>query len=167
MKNLAALLTVIAVGLVATDSFAWFQICNKRQVGGWVSYTHYISKEQRIDYECGFSTIQGTGCYYSAWKSDGWWYLSPNQCATVWSAAINNRFHYVHADWDDGAVTGSGFSFYIQDPEFHWDSQQVRHGSNCVVGQGIVDCQNRVGYWTDFSQVDSGSNSNFTDNLTN
>lgn len=165
--RISAALLLCALGLVPRTAFAWFQVCNQRQSGGYVAYSHYLSNTSLAQSECSESRLEGD-CYYSSWRTEGWWRVEPGQCVIVMGEAITNQFIYVHADFDDGAVLGDGTSFYVRQRRFLWDAQVESHygGGECIASSGVYDFCTPQGYWTGFHEVDTGIYGNFTLNIT-
>lgn len=166
IKRILAAMALCAVSLVSKSSFAWFQVCNHRASGAWVSYSHYLSNTSVAYSECSHSGLSG-GCYYSSWKTEGWWRVEGNQCATVLGGAITNQYSYVRADYDDGAYVGGGVGFYVRDAAFSWDeyTQSYNTGGECIGSQSVYDPCTPQGYWEDFYEVDTAGYSNFTLNV--
>ena len=165
IKQVAALFAFGAFALSSQDAHAWFKICNKRSAGMYVAYSHYLASTNEVIYEC--SRIFGGGCPYSAWEVRGWWRLEPNQCATVLSGDIKNRFNYVHVDSDDGAVFSGNHSFRARSAEFRWHDKTTAlppvPGLQCL-GQSSAHCTPNS-YFPAFVEVNSGTAKNYTLNL--
>lgn len=128
----------------------------------------FFSTTRRADSECAFSEAIG-GCYYSSWKTEGWWRLDATQCATLSGDPITNRNIYVYAKMDDGRrIKDSHDMIYVRDRYFLWDDQVERHYTTgeCFVRAGVYDFCTREGYWVPFYKVDVGTARNFIFTIT-
>ncbi len=171
MKRLAASLTVLSLALVSTNSFAWFQICNDKadSASMYVTYAYYEPKATTVyTDECGSHETVFSPQYFETWQNTGWWYLTANQCATVYGSALSNTWGYVYAQISDGStLTGANTPFTVSDVAFTLD--QYTSGpygtcNNCVEQQGFGDCGNpQPTYWSvNTLPVNQGSYQNYT-----
>lgn len=164
---LAALAALFLLSLFAKEAAAGFTVCNRRVDGMWVSYSSYSPNIPKIYLECSESGRSG-GCYYSAWRTVGWWRLEPNQCAVVRGGNLTNRFNYVYIESDQGArLVGANVPFYVRDPAFGWDEYAEEHltGGACIGSSAVYDFCTPSGYNVNFKEIDSGSYTNFTLNI--
>jgi uncharacterized membrane protein len=168
MRRLLAALVFCTLALFTKESLAWFQICNRRPDGLWASYSSYVAGTSQVNDECGYSTRNG-GCYYSSWRTEGWWRLEPNQCAVVLGGSITNRYSYVYVESDWGAtLIDAQTPFYVRDQVFSWDEYEEVHWTSgeCIGSYGVYDFCTPTGYWVNFKEFDTGNASNFTLNIT-
>jgi uncharacterized membrane protein len=87
------------------------------------------------------------------WMSEGWWPTRPGACTTVVGAALEKRYYYVYAESDDRGTIWSGQDeFCVTRPE------RFRIYSR--------ECQRRTYSAARFFQIDTGSNRDWTHNLT-
>jgi uncharacterized membrane protein len=172
MKNIVAVFVLGAAAFTAKDSFAWFKICNAKTNGAnmWVTYANYVSSEHALvaspmcyDGVTQAHDLANTygSCSYSAWRNTGWWYLTPNNCATVDGNSITNSWSYIYADMTDGThLNGANVPFQVVNPAFEWDQYSNLNGSNCVESAGGCDYS---GAWTvETVGVNTGNYSNYT-----
>jgi uncharacterized membrane protein len=106
-KTLVGALVLGAGSLVPKTSFASFEICNRKTNGAdmWVTYAYYEPNVSTVHTDdCSSYETLYSPSYFTAWKNTGWWYLTPNQCATVYSPAVSNTRAYVYADITDGST---------------------------------------------------------------
>lgn len=175
MRKLTVALAVGVLCLLASqDAFAWFQICNRKANGAsmYVTYAYYQPSTTRIYTDaCGSFYGVYPPQYYTAWKNTGWWYLTQNQCATVYGAALKNTWAYVYAQISDGStLIGANVPFKVSNLAFGID-QYVNgpFGScngECIGTRGSGFCSQQPSYWdVDTLPVYQGSYSNFTLNI--
>jgi uncharacterized membrane protein len=167
-KLLLAALVLGAFTFTTKDAFAWFQICNHRTDGLWSSYSYYVPNTSTLHSECAISGRSG-GCYFSAWRTVGWWRIEPNQCATVLGASINNRYSYVYVESDlGGRLVGANVSFYVTNPAYSWEEYASEHvtSGECIGSSGVFDFCTPAGYNVLFKEVDTTSFTNFIYNIT-
>jgi uncharacterized membrane protein len=135
----------------------------------WLAYANYQANVNSLNFPCSFETTGG-GCYFSDWLVQGWWRITPGQCAVPYGAAITNRYSYLHAEFDDGSIAVGSTTFRIEDPTFAWDQYETLHGAPCIVGSpgGDIDfgCSDQS-YKRGFREIDTGNASNFVYNLHN
>lgn len=166
IRIVTALFAFGLFALSARDAHAWFKICNKRSAGMYVAYAHYLARTDELVREC--SRIFGGGCPYSAWEVRGWWRLEPNQCATVLSGDIQNRYSYIHVDSDDGATFPVSYFFKVKNPAFRLHERETAlppvPGLQCL-GQSSAHCT-PTAFNAPFSEINSGTAKNYTVNIT-
>jgi hypothetical protein len=172
MKTLSVVLAVSALALSSTCASAWFKICNAKSNGAdmLVTYAYYEPSITTIYVDaCGSFTRVFSPQYYTAWKNTGWWHITKNQCATVYTPAINNRWAYVYAQISDGStLVGAnqpnqvsnvplGIDHYIGGPFGSCSGE-------CIGQTGSGDCANPAPtYWNvNALPVDQGNYQNFT-----
>ena len=120
------LFAVVALGLLvlpSRDANAWFKVCNKRSEDMWVAYSQYQANTSELIKPC--STLFGGGCPYSAWQTQGWWRVSPNQCATTLGGDIKNRYNYVRIETQSGSTIGGTVWFPVSDYAFRWHDREI------------------------------------------
>lgn len=166
IQNKLIVATCLLTSLLSSTAFASFKVCNKRSSPMWVVYARYVSSTSKIYTETGIYGLYG-GCYYSSWKTTGWYYAEPGTCATVYGSSITNRYSYVRAEFDDGAVLSGSTSFYIQDDAFSWDEYTTAHytSDDCIGSTAASDFVDPDGWWAGFYKVDSGSATSYTLNI--
>lgn len=167
--NKAALswLALCAVTFAATESQAGFTVCNRRSEGLWATFSRYLSSTNKAYSECGESGRSG-GCYYSSWKTIGWWRIEANQCAVVQGGSLTNRYSYLEVETDSGGrLPGASTPFYVRDAAFSWDeyTQEHRTSGECLGSSAVYDFCTPAGYWVNYKQYDTGSYSNYTLNI--
>jgi uncharacterized membrane protein len=172
MKKLTALFALGLVSLTASESFAWFEICNTKSDGAnmWVTYAYYVPYTDTIYTDaCGSYEKLYSPSYFTTWRNTGWWYLTPNQCATVYGPALSNTWGYVYAYITDGSsLSGADVPFQVVSPAFTLDqySTPVIQGSDPLQTNGYGYCANPVTPWTvNTLPVFQGSYSNFKLNI--
>ena len=81
------------------------RFCNSHPVRIWTAISFYSPEV------CG-----GEG---GDWQNIGWYRVDPGQCVVVYNndLADLNRFWYVLAEADDGAVWQGDFPTFVKDPE--------------------------------------------------
>jgi hypothetical protein len=160
----------------AQSSFAWFKVCNGKSDGAdmWVTYAYYVPHENTVTYfdsvyDCPVSTNEnpesGGGCYWSAWKNVGWWYLTPGGCATVYGPALTNRYSYVYANITDGSkLNNANYSDDVITPAFSLDQRGGMNfvNGNCAASNNSPNLTCNEDYWVNTAEVDTGSFSNYT-----
>lgn len=82
------------------------------------------------------------------WTSEGWWNLSPGECATVISGDLPQRFYYWRATSNAGPFADEGYVFCTQPRAF-----TIPGDSNCAA-RGYDE--------SGFSQIDTGQALDFT-----
>jgi uncharacterized membrane protein len=175
VKHLAAVLTLGAIGLVSKNSLASFEICNTKSDGAtmYVTYAYY-EPDATTDYfnACGDYYYTISPAYWTLWRNTGWWYLTPNQCATVYSPALANTWGYVYAQISDGStLTGANTPFTVANTAFTLD--QYTNGPLDCSGfscspQSITDyvCPSGYSTWSvETLPVDQGSSQNYKLNI--
>lgn len=87
------------------------------------------------------------------WTSEGWWNLKPDSCQNILKGSLNGRFYYVHAvDYDQGGAWSGKAFLCTRDKLFTAD--------------GTGECVKRGFRRTGFFEVDTGSETDWTVNLT-
>lgn len=87
------------------------------------------------------------------WASEGWWNLKPGSCERILKGDLNGRFYYVHAvDYDQGGAWSGKAYMCTRDKLF------------TIKGTG--DCVKRGYRRSGFFEVDTGSETDWTVNLT-
>ena len=169
MKRMVMILAVFSFVFVAKSSFAWFDVCNSRSSAAWVAFEWPQYSAQNMNDGCVPTSISGgSGCSYDDWLVNGWWRVSPGQCVTVYGSSLNNRYYYLHAEFDDGARIVGSYVDRIEDPAFAWDEDFFGYngGTNCIEKDptgtiGTDSCT--AGYQGGFRQIDTGTTAtNFT-----
>ena len=132
-SSTAALLCTALPVLAASSAHAEFRVCNKTasKVGIALGY-----KSQK------------------SWKTEGWWTVDADSCATLLPGRLSGRYYYMYAvDYEQGGEW-SGSSAYLctQEKEF--------------TIEGTNDCVARGYQRTGFYEVDTGSQENWTIQLT-
>ncbi|PLX35426.1 MAG: hypothetical protein C0605_10200 [Hyphomicrobiales bacterium] len=88
-----------------------------------------------------------------SWASEGWWNLKPGSCERILKGDLNGRFYYVHAvDYDKGGAWSGKAYMCTRDKLF------------TIKGAG--DCVKRGYRRSGFFEVDTGSETDWTVNLT-
>ena len=118
---------------------ATIEVCNKSYGG-----SAYIA----------YATGAGTdGSGNALWHVQGWRVISEDQCSTLWTGPLTNRYYYIYAQDSEGHW-GGDYYFCVQTEAFDWTG--VQH----------TDCGDKRG----FSQVDMSINdrvhTGYTLNLT-
>src|ERR1700733_15856375 len=124
---IGAALSVTAVG----KADAWVQFCNGTDVTIWTAYEWFAPSCSAED--------------GSVWEKEGWWGLTPGQCAIVYGPAISNHFSYYYAE-------GGGLS---------WSGPFSTCGTNNAFDLCDNTCQS-PGRTIPFRELDTGSASNYT-----
>ncbi len=163
MKNVIALLAFSLLALASKSSFAYFKVCNNHPATIWVADANYQASVTKIAETpaCYTEQIQGSGCYYSDWKVQGWWKLATGQCATTISSALTNTRVYVDIDAADGATLPNSATLQVQQAAFSFDEQVTSHGSHCIEGSGVFDPCTTQPYGDGFHEVWVGGYSDF------
>ena len=87
------------------------------------------------------------------WASEGWWNLKPGTCERILKGDLNGRFYYVHAvDYDQGGAWSGKAYMCTRDKLF--------------TIKGVGDCAKRGYRRSGFFEVDTGSETDWTVNLT-
>lgn len=86
------------------------------------------------------------------WTSEGWWNIAPNDCTTVVGGDLSKRYYYYHAYSNSS----------------NWGSQKYYFCTERSVFTiaGDKDCSSRGYTQSEFNQLDVGSNTQYTLNLT-
>lgn len=172
MKRLAMIFALAMVAFASRDASAWFEICNTKSNGAnmWVTYAYYVPNTETVYTDaCGSFQRLYSPSYFVTWRNTGWWYLTPNQCATVYTPALNNAWGYVYADITDGSTLNNAtVPFQVVSPAFSLDqyTTPVYVGSDPVETNGDGLCATPVNPWTvNTLPVNQGSYSNFKLNI--
>lgn len=168
MRKLTAVLAFLTVCLSAQSAFAYYNICNRQASPVWVAFASYIPRTNTVREECYLRTVaSGSACSFNAWRAQGWWRLTQNQCVTVLAGPIVNRYNFFLAEADNGRFWAGSQQFYVSNAGFLWEEfSQTQGGNPCVIGVGAVDFCTANGYWAGFRRVDTGNNTNWTTDLT-
>ncbi|MCP3972820.1 MAG: DUF1036 domain-containing protein [Rhodobacteraceae bacterium] len=86
------------------------------------------------------------------WVAEGWWQLTPGECATVVSGPLSSRYYYVRGEGVDGTVWGGDTYFCTMSNRF-----LLTDDPNCM--SSTVD---REG----FDTIDTGEARDWTQNFT-
>lgn len=87
------------------------------------------------------------------WATEGWWNLTPGACEAILPGPLSGRFYYIFArDWDKGGDWGGKTPMCTQTRVFTIN--------------GIKDCAQRGYDISGFFEVDTGSDENWTVQLT-
>jgi uncharacterized membrane protein len=88
------------------------------------------------------------------WTTEGWWTVRSDSCATILAGPLVGRYYYMYAvDYDQGGEWGGNSAFLCtQEKEF--------------TIEGVNDCVARGYQKTGFYEVDTGSQENWTIQLT-
>ena len=88
------------------------------------------------------------------WTTEGWWTVEADRCATLLQGPLSGRFYYMYAvDYDQGGEWGGSTAFLCtQEKEF--------------TIEGVGNCVARGFQRTGFYEVDTGSQANWTIQLT-
>jgi uncharacterized membrane protein len=171
-KLLAAAIALSAISLVPKESFAWFEVCNKKANGAdmWVTYMYYEPNMSTVQTDaCGSYETLYSPSYFEAWKVTGWWHLTANQCTTVYGGALTNTRSYVYAQISDGStLLGANVPEQVVGPAFAIDQYITPHfeGSEPVETSGDAFCANPPNPWTvDAVEIWQAGYSNFTDTI--
>ena len=164
-----AVFLVALLSLVSNNAFAWFKICNNKSNGAtmYVTYAYYVPNTSKVYTDaCGSYEGVQSG-YYTTWRNRGWWYLTQNQCATVYGSTLNNSWSYVYAQISDGShLSGANVSFTVSNVAFTLDQYTngpYQCGSPCVGVSAIADCSPTPNYWNvNTLGVNTGNYDNFT-----
>jgi uncharacterized membrane protein len=172
MKTLGIVLAASTLALSSTGASAWFKVCNAKSNGAdmFVTYAYYEPSITTINIDaCGSFTRVFSPQYYTAWKNTGWWHITKNQCAMVYTPAINNRWAYVYAQISDGStLVGANQPNQVSNVAFGIDQYIGGPFGSCsgeCIGQtGSGDCGNPAPtYWNvNALPVDQGNYQNFT-----
>jgi uncharacterized membrane protein len=175
MKKITAALALSALVLSSTNSFAWFQICNRKSNGAdmYVTYAYYEPNTTTLYTDaCGSFSRVFSPQFYKAWKNTGWWHLNQNQCATVYGPALANTWGYIYAQISDGSsLTGANVPFTVANTAFGIDQYSSGPFGSCSgerVGQsGTGDCGSPGPiYWkVNTLPINQGSSQNYTVNI--
>ena len=155
----AAFLSLV---FASSSAFAYFDICNGGSQAIYTTYTDYQQNITTISLECGSKTLSGSGCYYKAWRSRGWWYIEPGQCKRVLGSSITNRYQYVYAEVAGGGGTLSGpYSIKVRNPAFTYHFNTQSFGSSCIARQTFPNPCPPALFTRGHAVVDSQGYSNF------
>ena len=141
-RNDQLLFAVVALGLLvlpSRDANAWFKVCNRSE-DMWVAYSH-TNKHERADQA--MQHVVWRRCPYSAWLTQGWWRVSPNQCATTLGGDIKNRYNYVRIETQSGSTIGGTVWFPVSDYAFRWHDREIalpENPSYQCLGSVTHDC---------------------------
>jgi uncharacterized membrane protein len=128
-------LAILAAGAMIAmpqSAKAWYDICNKSSYHAYAAFGYHDG---------------------AAWVSEGWWDLSPGECATVYDGTLLNRKYYVYAE------------SYAQD--YYWSGSYPFCASDdgfTIVGD--TNCKSRGYYEISFFEVDVGESRDWTTDLT-
>jgi uncharacterized membrane protein len=87
------------------------------------------------------------------WKTEGWWNIDENNCETLLAGVLSSRYYYVYAtDYDQGGEWAGRAFMCTRDKEF--------------TIEGVGDCLARGFQKTGFFEVDTGTQSGWTVQLT-
>lgn len=177
MKYAIGVFALCATVLTSTSSFASLEFCNHRTDGEgiWIATSMFFSGINNIlevdDANTCFNdqlSSEGGTCYFTTWRTDGWWHITPNQCVTTYGNDLTNRYQYVFAQLDTGEVytQSTTATFWVHNPAFSWDQYvgSVQNGS-CALQQGgnLSVCSDA--FQETFSQLDTGSSKSYILNL--
>jgi|SRR5665213_1681784 len=162
-----------AVTLASTHAFAWVEICNIKANGAdmYVTYAYYEPNTTTLVTDaCSSSSSVSPPQYYTAWRNTGWWHLTKNQCARVYTPAISNRYAYVYAQISDGSsLLNANVPFTVTNAVFgldqYWNGPFGSCSGECVGQSATGDCASPAPsyYSVNTLQLDQGSNnSNLT-----
>lgn len=87
------------------------------------------------------------------WMTEGWWNIEENDCETLLAGVLSSRYYYVYAtDYDQGGEWAGRAFMCTRDKEF--------------TIEGVGDCIARGFQKTGFFEVDTGTQSGWTVQLT-
>jgi uncharacterized membrane protein len=87
------------------------------------------------------------------WMTEGWWNIEENDCETLLAGVLSSRYYYVYAtDYDQGGEWAGRAFMCTRDKEF--------------TIEGVSDCLARGFQKTGFFEVDTGTQSGWTVQLT-
>lgn len=118
----AALLAIPGLAALPASAAADFRLCNKTP--------------SRVSVAIGYKAE-------TAWRTEGWWNIEPDACATLLAGPLSHRYYYIYAidNAQNGEWDGPNY-MCTQDKEFTID--------------GVNDCVARGFQRTGFLEIDTG-----------
>jgi len=129
---LFSLLTLLAVGTSFSDAKADFRVCNDTKSLVGVALGYSVSGE---------------------WKTEGWWQLPGETCASILQGELNSQFYYIYAeDADRGGQWRGDVFMCTANQEFKID--------------GVEECFERGFQKTGFFEIDTDNRDSWMVRLT-
>jgi uncharacterized membrane protein len=129
---LFSLLTFLSLGGFASEAKADFRVCNDTKSLVGVSLGYSVSGD---------------------WKTEGWWQLPGETCASILQGELNSRFYYIYAeDADRGGQWRGDIFMCTTNQEFKID--------------GVEECFERGYQKTGFFEIDTDNRDSWMVRLT-